>query len=114
MIHRGEIWWALLPDPRGSEPGYRRPILVVQSDDFSRSAIRTVVAVVITGNRRLAQLPGNVFLSRKASGLPKPSVANVSQVITVDKSFLEKKVKRLPKTEFAQVEAGMRLVLQLH
>ncbi len=113
VIQRGEIWWASMPEPRGSEPDYSRPVLVVQADDFNRSRINTVIAVVITSNIRLAEAPGNVFLSRKASGLPKQSVANVSQLITIDKAFLKEKVKRLGKREFSEVEEGLRLVLSL-
>jgi mRNA interferase MazF len=108
-MQRGEIWWATLPAPAGSEPGYRRPLLVVQSDDFNRSRIATVMAVVITSNTRLAQAPGNVFLPRSATGLPKDSVANVSQVITVDRSFLTERVGSLPLDLLEQVEAGLRL-----
>jgi mRNA interferase MazF len=85
----------------------------MQSDDFNRSGINTVIAVVITSNLRLADAPGNVPLSRKASGLPKKSVANISQLITLDKSFLTKKIRRLSNCEFAQVESGIRLVLSL-
>jgi mRNA interferase MazF len=113
VIQRGEIWWASLPEPRGSEPGYSRPVLVVQADDFNRSRINTVIAVVITSNIRLAEAPGNVLLPRKATGLPKQSVANVSQLITVDKVFLKEKIKRLGKREFSDVEEGLRLVLSL-
>ena len=102
-----------MPEPRGSEPDYSRPVLVVQADDFNRSRINTVIAVVITSNIRLAEAPGNVLLSRKASGLPKQSVANVSQLITMDKAFLKEKVKRLGKREFSEVEEGLRLVLSL-
>ncbi len=113
VIQRGEIWWASLPEPRGSEPGYSRPVLIVQADDFNRSRISTVIAVVITSNIRLAEAPGNVLLSPKASGLPKQSVANVSQLITLDKAFLKGKVKSLGKREFSQVEEGLRLALSL-
>ncbi len=88
MIQRGEIWWASLPEPTGSEPGYRRPVLVVQSDDFNRSRIATVIALVITSNTKLGQAPGNVYLPQKLTGLPRDSVANVPQIITVDKSLL--------------------------
>ena len=102
-----------MPEPRGSEPGFSRPVLVVQADDFNRSRINTVIAVVITSSIRLAEAPGNVLLSRKASGLPKQSVANVSQLITLDKAFLKEKVKRLGKREFSEVEEGLRLVLSL-
>jgi len=113
VIRRGEIWWASLPQPRGSEPGYSRPVLIVQSDEFNRSRIGTVIAAVITSNTRLAEAPGNVLISRKASGLPKESVVNVSQLITLDKTFLRERVKKLATRELAQVENGLRLVLSL-
>ncbi len=113
VIRRGEIWWASLPEPVGSEPGYRRPVLVVQSDDFNRSRIATVIAVVITSNTRLAQAPGNVFLSQKLTGLPKDSVANISQVVTIDKDFLTERVRTLPTNILEQIESGLRLVLRL-
>ncbi len=112
-MQRGEIWWVSLPIPAASEPGYKRPLLIVQSDDFNRSKIRTVIAVVITSNLRLCTAPGNVLLPRKISGLPKKSVVNVSQLITVDKSFLAKKVKDLPLDMLQEIEAGIRLVLSL-
>ncbi len=110
---RGEIWWASLPAPQGSEPGYRRPLLVIQSDDFNQSRIQTVIAVVITSNLRLADAPGNVVFSAKDSGLPKKSVANVSQLITVDRDFLTEKVGRLAPDKMREVETGIRLVLAL-
>ena len=113
MIRRGEIWWASLPEPTASEPGYRRPVLVVQSDDFNRSRIATIIAVVITSNLKLAQAPGNVLLPSKATGLVRDSVANVSQVITVDKSFLTERVGTLPPYLLEQVEGGLRLALSL-
>ncbi len=113
VIRRGEIWWASLPAPRSSEPGYRRPVLVVQADAFNVSRIQTVVAIAITSNVRLAQAPGNVLLSAKSSGLAKQSVANVSQVITLDKSFLEKRIGLLRKRELELVEEGLKLVLSL-
>ena len=112
-MRRGEIWWSSLPVPRGSEPGFHRPILIVQSDAFNKSRIRTVVAVVLTSNIRQGNAPGNVRLSRSVTGLPKTSVANVSQVITIDKSFLTKKVKSLPQRELARIDAGLKLVLSL-
>lgn len=80
-MYRGEIWWASLPDPTGSEPGYRRPILIVQDDTFNQSRIQTVIAIAITSNLRLAEAPGHVFLPRGVTGLPQDSVANVSQVV---------------------------------
>jgi mRNA interferase MazF len=113
VIERGEIWWASLPVPRGSEPGYSRPVLIVQSDDFNRSRIGTVIVVAISSSTRLAAAPGNVLLSSKASGLPKESLANVSQLITLDKSFLTTRVGKLAGREFAAVEAGLHLVLAL-
>jgi len=110
---RGEIWWATLPSPTASEPGYRRPLLIIQSDDFNRSRINTVVAVVITSNLRLAEAPGNIVLSKKDTNLPKKSVANVTQLITVDKSFLAERVGKISSTKLVEVEAGVRLVLSL-
>lgn len=112
-MQRGEIWWAALPAPSGSEPGFKRPLLIVQSDDFNRSRIRTVIAVVITSNLRLSDAPGNVYLPQRSSGLSKDSVANVSQLVTVDKSFLIEKAGKLRAPELLEVETGMRLVLSL-
>jgi mRNA interferase MazF len=113
VIKRGELWWANLPDPTGSEPGYKRPVLVIQSDSFNSSKISTVIAVVITSNIRLSQAPGNVLLPEKQTKLKKNSVANVSQVVTLDKSFLSKKIGKLNANLFQQVEIGIKLVLGL-
>ena len=112
-MKRGEIWWAELSNPRGSEPGFRRPVLVVQADAFNRSQIRTVVALVITSNVSLAHAPGNVLLGKRSAGLNRDSVVNVSQVITLDKSFLIERAGRLPSSKLRQVEDGLRLVLSL-
>ncbi len=112
-MQRGEIWWATLPAPKASEPGYRRPLLIIQSDDFTRSRIRTAIAVVITSNLHLADAPGNVLISGKESGLRKKSVVNVSQMITVDKSFLTERVKKLSHEKLREAEMGIRLVLAL-
>ena len=112
-MRRGEIWWANLPAPKGSEPGCRRPLLILQSDDFNRSRIQTAIALVITSNLRLAEAPGNVVLSKKDSGLPRRSVVNVSQVITVDRSFLAEKVRKLGPDKVREIEMGVRLVLGL-
>jgi mRNA interferase MazF len=87
-MEQGEIWWADLPEPAGSEPGYRRPVVLVQSDEFNRSRIRTVVCVAVTSNLAIADAPGNVLMPKDVTGLPRDSVANVSQVITLDRSFL--------------------------
>jgi mRNA interferase MazF len=112
-VRRGEIWWASLGDPQGSAPGYRRPVLVVQSNEFNDSAIRTSICAAITSNIRLADAPGNVRVTRRASGLPQESVVNVSQLITLDKQTLTEKVGRLPAETLRDVEAGIRLVLAL-
>ncbi len=112
-MRRGEIWWASLSGPAGSGPGYRRPMLVVQSDEFNESAIRTSVCATITSNMRLAAAPGNVRISRRVSRLPHDSVVNVSQLITLDKSLLTGKVSRLPAESLREVEAGIKLVLAL-
>jgi mRNA interferase MazF len=113
VMRRGEIWWASLPDPVGSGPGYRRPVLVVQADEFNQSAIRTIICAVITSNLRLADAPGNVRLTRRASGLGKDSVVNVSQLITVDKQLLTSRIGRLLHETLREVDAGMRLALTL-
>ena len=110
-MKRGEIWWASLPDPAGSGPGFRRPVLVVQKDAFTASNIATVVAVVITSNLCLAEAPGNVLLPKKSSGLPQDSVANISQIITIDKCFLTERVGALPRSLYEKIEAGLKLIL---
>ena len=112
-VERGQVWWADLEEPRGSEPGFRRPLLIVQDDAFNRSRIRTVVAVVVTSNLRLLDAPGNVLLPAKTSGLPKDSVANVSQVITVDRDVLVEPVGKIMGRILKDVENGLRLVLSL-
>jgi mRNA interferase MazF len=113
VVERGQVWWADLGDPSGSEPGFRRPLLIVQDDAFNRSRLRTVIAVVLTSNLRLVDAPGNVLVPAKAAGLPKDSVANVSQVITVDRDFLTEPVGRLRGQLLKNVESGLRLVLGL-
>ena len=112
-MQRGEIWWASLPRPSGSGPGYRRPVLVVQSNDFNESKIQTMVVAAITSNLRLAAAPGNVRCSRRESGLPRTSVVNVSQVLTVDKRLLTERAGVLPARLLRQAEDGLRLVLGL-
>ena len=112
-LARGEIWWADLPDPQGSEPGYRRPLLIVQNDAFNRSRLRTTIAVVLSTNLRLLDAPGNVLLPAKASSLPRDSVANVSQILTVDREALTERVGRLPASLIEQVADGLRLALAL-
>ncbi len=111
MISQGEIWWVDLPEPKGSRPGYRRPILVVQGNAFNRSRIDTVVCVAITSTLRLALAPGNVLIKASQSGLPKDSVANASQLATLNKDELRDRVGRVPRTLFLRVLEGIALVL---
>lgn len=113
VIQRGNIHWASFVVPRGSEPGFRRPVVVVSSDAFNRSRIRTVLAAVITSNVHLENAPGNVFLPGLKSGLPKDSVINVSQIITLDKDFLEEPIGQLPKSVMGQLDKGLSLALGL-
>ncbi|MGD0502804.1 MAG: type II toxin-antitoxin system PemK/MazF family toxin [Steroidobacteraceae bacterium] len=112
-MQRGEIWWASLGEPHGSAPGFRRPVLIVQSNEFNESAIRTSICAVITPNMRLADAPGNVRVTRRVSGLPHDSVVNVSQLVTLDKQMLTENVGRLPSQSLREVEAGIKLVLAL-
>jgi mRNA interferase MazF len=112
-MYRGEIWWADLPNPVGSEPVYRRPVLVVQDDVFTQSRINTVIVVIITSNLKLAEAPGNVLLPRIASGLPRESVINVSQILTVDKTFLTERIGSLSKSLQDEVDEGLRMVLYI-
>lgn len=112
-MKRGELWWAHLPDPAGSGPGYKRPVLVIQSNPFNASRIATVIVATITSNLALAEAPGNVRITRSDSGLPQPSVVNVSQLITLDRSILTAKVKTLPGALMDKVDGGLKLVLAL-
>ncbi|MBK9714626.1 MAG: type II toxin-antitoxin system PemK/MazF family toxin [Kouleothrix sp.] len=112
-MQRGEIWWADLPEPTGATPGYRRPVLLIQADAFLQSRIATVIAVIITSNLRIATAPGNVFLRATESGLAKDSVINVSQIVTLDKHLLDEQIGHVTATTLADVENGIRLVLDL-
>ena len=112
-MQRGEIWWANLPTPAGSGPGYRRPVLIVQSNLFNASAINTLIVAAITSNLKLADAPGNIFLPESITQLPSDSVLNVSQMITLDKQFLSSRVSRLPSEFMALVNQNLRLVLSL-
>ncbi len=107
MIRRGEVWWAGLPEPAASEPGYLRPVLVVSSDEFNRSRIRSVVAAVLTTNLRLAAAPGNVLAAAGETGLPRDSVVNVSQVVTANKLFLAERVGLVGGRAMLAVEDGL-------
>jgi mRNA interferase MazF len=111
VISQGEVWWADLPEPLGSEPGFRRPVVIVQSDAFNRSRLATVVCVPLTSNLRWADAPGNVLLASKVIGLPKDSVANVSQLVTLDKASLTDRIGKLPKAKLELVLFGIDVVL---
>ena len=112
-MRRGDIWWASIDDPQGPGPGFRRPVVILQSNEFNHSTLRTTICVVVTSNLRLAAAPGNVRLMRKASGLGKESVVNVSQLLTVDKQRLSERVGRVSAETLQAVDAGVRLVLAL-
>jgi len=107
------VWWADLEEPRGSEPGFTRPILLVQADAFNRSRLRTVLGLVLSSNPKLLDAPGNVLLPSKDTGLPKDSVANVTQIVTLDEDYLTERAGRLPPRLMVQVDAGLKLVLDL-
>jgi mRNA interferase MazF len=113
VVERGQVWWADLGEPSGSEPGFRRPLLIVQDDAFNRSRLRTVIAVVLTSNLRLVEAPGNVLIPAKSAGLPTDSVANVSQVITLDRDFLAEPAGRIRGPLLKTIDNGLRLVLGL-
>jgi len=112
-IQRGEIWWADLAEPRRSAPGYRRPVLVVPADSFNRRRIQTAIVAVITSNLELADAPGNVLLPARSTGLPRDSVVNVAQLLTLDRSFLTEHAGTLAPRLRGSVDEGLRLVLQL-
>jgi mRNA interferase MazF len=112
-VRRGEVWWATLRPPLGSEPGHRRPVVIIQSDPFNRSRIGTVVAAAITSNVRLKAAPGNVLLSQGTAGLGCESVIDVSQIVTVDRTFLTDRLGRIPVVKERELDAGLRLVLAL-
>jgi mRNA interferase MazF len=111
VIAQGHVYWANLPDPTGSGPGFRRPVLVVQGDALNRSHLRTVVCVPLTSNLRWAEAPGNVLLPAKATGLPKDSVANSSQLITLDRALLTQEVGKLSKRQLDLILSGIDIVL---
>ena len=111
VISQGEVWWAELPAPAGSGPGFRRPVVVVQGEALNRSRIATVVCVPLTSNLKWATAPGNVSLPARVTGLPKDSVANVSQLVTIDKALLVTRVGKLPHSQLELLLAGIDVVL---
>ena len=111
VISQGEIWWADLPAPKGSGPGFRRPVVIVQADTLNRSRIATVVCVPLTSNLKWSLAPGNVHLSSRVTSLPKNSVANVSLILALDRSLLRDRVSKLPAAKLDLVLAGIDVVL---
>jgi mRNA interferase MazF len=111
VISQGEIWWADLPAPTGSGPGFRRPVAVVQSDALNQSRIATLVCVPLTSDLKWGLAPGNVSLSARVTGLPKDSVADVSQMVSLDKFLLTERVSKLPRPKLELLFAGIDLVL---
>ena len=110
-MERGEVWWADLDPSDKSKPAFRRPLLIVQSNGFNRSRISTTIAVVMTSNLRLAEAPGNVFVPSEDSGLPKDSVVNVSQILTLEKSALSHRAGKLAPRYMRAVNDGLKLVV---
>ena len=111
VVAQGHVYWASLPDPTGSGPGFRRPVVVVQGDALNRSRVRTVVCVPLTSNLRWTEAPGNVLLPARATGLAKDSVANASQIITLDRELLTEEVGKLSKRQLESILAGIDIVL---
>jgi mRNA interferase MazF len=111
VVSQGDIWWADLPAPAGSGPGFRRPVVIAQGNAFNRSRVATVVCVPLTSNLKWADAPGNVHLSARATGLPKDSVANVSQIVSLDRQFLTERVGTLPRARLELLLAGLDVVL---
>ncbi|WP_039940096.1 type II toxin-antitoxin system PemK/MazF family toxin [Leptospira noguchii] len=111
---RGEIWWVDLEIPFGSEPGFKRPVLIIQDDSFNQSSISTVVSIAITSNLNLSEAPGNVLISKKESSLSKDSVVNVSQIVTLDKERFIKRAGKLKSSKINEVETGLKLVTGLN
>lgn len=111
VISQGEVWWADIPQPTGSEPGFRRPVVVIQGDALNRSRIATVVCVPLTSNLKWADAPGNVLLAARSTSLPKDSVANVSQIVALDKALLTERVGKLSMARVELLLAGIDVVL---
>ena len=112
-MKKGDIWWASLDEPIGSEPGYRRPVVIISSNDFNRSQIRTVIVAIITSNLRLAEAPGNFKLSKKSTGTDRDSVVNISQLMTLDKTFLTEHIGKLSSKQLNFLDDSIKLVLSL-
>ena len=112
-MKRGEIWWAELPDPVGSEPGYARPVVIISADRFNATAIDTVTVVYLYANLAVGRHPGNVTLLSRDTGLDRDSVANVTQLGTIDKQHVQRRIGAVPPTRLRDFDDGLRLALQL-
>ena len=112
-MRRGGIWWASLPDPQGLGPGYRRPVVIIQSDSFNENRINTVIVAIPTSNLNLAAAPGNVIIERRVSMLSDDSIVNVSQVLTIDRSLLTEVVGKLPDRIMDTIDDGLCLGMNL-
>ena len=110
---RGEIWWADPGIPFGSEPGFKRPVVIIQDDSFNKSKISTIIVASITTNLNLAEAPGNVFIEKEESGLSKNGVINISQISTIDKKRLTEKVCVLSQSSMSEIDYGLKLVLNI-
>ena len=113
VVERGEIWWSELPEPVGSGPGYDRAVLIIQSEFYNESSINTVIVAIISTNMELAEMPGNISLTKRVSGLPKESVVNITQLFTIDKRLLKEYVAMLPARKMQQVDSSLKFVLSL-
>ena len=111
VIEQAEVWWADLDEPTGSEPGYRRPVIVVQGNALNRSRIGTAVCVPLTSNLRWADAPGNVLLPSHETGLAQDSVANVSLIVALDKQQFTERVRKIPRRRFELILAGIDTIL---
>lgn len=111
MVAQGDVCWADLPEPTGSGPGFRRPVVIVQGDALNRSRLATIVCVPLTSNLKWAEAPGNVLLASRSTGLPRDSVANVSQVVALDRSILGERIAHLPRRQLDLIISGIDVVL---
>jgi len=112
VIHQGDVFWIDLTEPRGSEPGYRHPHVVIQNNLFNRSRIHTIVVCALTSNLKRASAPGNVLLGKGEANLPKKSVVNISQIFTVNKTDLSEKIGTLSPQRLSQILDGIRLLTE--
>ena len=112
VISQGEIYWVDMSEPRGSEPGYRHPYVIIQNDAFNKSNINTVLACALISNIKLASSPCNVLLNKGDGNLPKASVVNISQVATLNKTELKEKIGQLSKDKVAAIIDGINCIIK--